>query len=128
MALAGYGHTEASEAGSGVFCGKGLAVDYASPFRHMPSVHSPPESGALPFAPKEVLLYQIGPSQIRNNGGTFGYALTGGSSSGVTNLGWLITTKLARVDRRGKDLRVVQSEQRKVGVVRGFLRLNLSFL
>src|SRR4051794_11878968 len=110
MAFMGNVHAEASEAGSSVFCGKGLTLDYTSPFRRMPPVHPPPESGALPFAPKDMLLYQIGSSQVRNSGGTFGYSFTGGSSARVANLGWLIMTQLARVNRRGKALQVVQSE------------------
>jgi hypothetical protein len=124
MALSSYMPAEASEASRGVFCGRNLAVDYASPFRRMPPVHPPPESGALPFAPKEALLYQVAPSQIRNSGGTFGYAFTGGRSARVTNLGWLITTQLARVNRRGEALRVVQSKQRKVDVIRDLRNLN----
>ncbi|MDQ3725744.1 MAG: hypothetical protein M3335_07655 [Actinomycetota bacterium] len=75
----------------------------------------------LPFGPRNMSIYQSAFSRvIVGKGGGFGYRFfdeTYGRREQV-RLDWSVGTSLSRIDRRGRVLRQVSSEEQLLGVVR----------
>jgi hypothetical protein len=106
-------------------CRKRVAVDYARIFREMQGVQPPPASGILPFAPPGSRLYQTSASQIQLTDGAFGYAFTAKRRQWPIRLDWVVTTRIAKVDRKGNIVDIVSKKQASFGFV-GDIR-NLDF-
>lgn len=102
------------------FC-KGVKVrDYEAPLDRLPPVRHAPEGEDLPFGPRNMSIYRSAFSRVIVGRGGFGYSFfddTYGIRKQV-HLDWDVKTTLSRIDRRGRVLREVDSEDQYFGVVK----------
>lgn len=105
-------------------CRDHVAVDYLRPLRRLPDVHQPP-NGQLEFAPR-VELHPVATSPIQVSGGYFGYAFSVHDSSREWKPNWRVRARIARVDRKGEEGRILDEKRRVLGRVRGIDQLRFA--
>lgn len=108
------GNPGAAEAG---FCEEGVVHDYEKPLKRLPEARRPPIDEHLSFAPGRVFFQQIHGSLLIGSGDA-GYRLSFSPYEGTTGfsplLGWVVTTRIARVDRRGTTIEIVRSSEEAI--------------
>jgi hypothetical protein len=97
------------------FCRETTVRDYLSPFRRMPKLHEPTESGSIGFASPSLILKTYAPLVVGE--GTVGYSLALRFGSEPVSAQWDIATTLSRVDRVGRVMEVLMRSERRVGTI-----------
>jgi hypothetical protein len=99
-------------------CQATTVIDYESVFHSMPTVNRPPQSGRLPFGPKDLLLYRTVGANVVSPGTVFGYFLTRDGNGGPFRPSWNATTRVLQLSRSGAVVGVEDVRQSRV-VIRG---------
>lgn len=105
----------ASGKGKGLTCGNRTEIkNYLSHLEAVAPVHSVPESGTLPFAPRGISLRRIdsGPKVGR---GVIGFALYDEAINRPRRLGWIVKATLVKVSTDGKTLGIVARKTERIG-------------
>jgi hypothetical protein len=107
------------------FCAPRLLVDYAAPLTGLPKVREPPRSGRLTFGPPRLRFQNFN----RWPGQDWRVVLTDESMVyafwyqapfwwvGGKRLDWTVDSRLVRVSRGGRDLRLAERGRERIGVV-----------
>jgi hypothetical protein len=98
------------------FCSNAALQDYLAPLRRMKDLREIPDSGRLPFAPKNVSIKLL-EDGLRVGPGAIGFALLDRAVGRERQLNWEITAELLRVDRNGRSLGVVKVRKWALGKV-----------
>lgn len=97
------------------FCDGGVVHDYLKPLKRMAKPHAPHPSGRIGFGPPALRL-RLFPELLVGDGSA-GYWLYLERRRGSAQLRWEVTTTLARVDWRGRELSVLARGHRRIGSV-----------
>lgn len=95
-----------------LFCKPETVHDYLAPFKRMPKLHAPPESGRLGFGPSNLRFSFHQPMLV--GGGAPGFDLSLFKRSPAVHPRWEMTAMLSQVDWKGRVLEVVDEARRKV--------------
>jgi hypothetical protein len=107
---------------TGASCGTSTVVrDFLEPLSKMPTVHSLPPSGKLPFGPDGLSLWSK--SGLVGNGlvvgpGSVGFEIDDEAVEHRRRLEWLIVTSLSRVNSAGKVISQITRSSRRLGSVK----------
>jgi Bacterial Ig-like domain len=97
-------------------CQRVLAHDYLRPLRSMHPIRRPPKSGRLPFGPAYLRLSSSSPLLVGRD--SFGYNFSSNLTvRRPTRLGWLVVTRLVRVNRAGRAIKTFGAQKHKLGRV-----------
>lgn len=94
------------------FCEGKTLHDYLAPFKRMPKLHAPPESGRLGFGPSNLRFSFHQPMLV--GGGAPGFDLSLFKRSPAVHPRWEMTAMLSQVDWKGRVRKVVDEARRKV--------------
>lgn len=97
------------------FCDGKVVHDYLNPLKRMAKPHAPHPSGRIGFGPPALRL-RLFPSLLVGQSSA-GYWLYLERRRGRVRLEWEVTTTLARVDWRGRELSVLARGHRRIGSV-----------
>lgn len=103
-------------------CEPRIVHNYEAPIHELPKVHRLPRSGRLPFAPSRSRFERITQPIIAHDG-AFGFEFA--PERGHFHLNWRIISRVARVDRSGKPVRVIKSRVQDISSVRNLGRVGV---
>jgi hypothetical protein len=110
------------------FCESEVINDYAKPLKRLPKLPSPPVDEHLGFGPSRVYLGNSGYGPLQLGPGQRGFHLFfGQATSASKRVGWLVTARLTKLDRRARALAPPQVIERSVKRVPGGTGLDFSF-
>lgn len=102
------------------FCAPQTLFDYEAPLAGMPDVRELPKGGKLPFGPARVGFYRKNPSQdsLIAEGEPIEYEFSlDGAAHGPMFVDWTVESRLVRVDRTGRSLRLTKRRRQLVGAL-----------
>lgn len=87
------------------FCETSVVHDYSQPLQDLPDLRPPPREREVPFGPGNFFLDSVGQRPLIFESERVGFTLFHGRVPGGVvrpRIDWLVSSKLARVDRRGQ--------------------------
>jgi hypothetical protein len=109
-------------------CATGFVTDYEAPLKALPPLHAPPSNERLPFGPQRLYLGS-GSSPLVTGSQPVGFSLAYSSYQGVPSpkLGWTLTARATRVDRKGAVRKLIGEKQLQVEKMNQQQTLSLTF-
>lgn len=102
----------------GAFCDTTTVRDYAKALKGLPPVPQPPVDEHLSFAPARVFLNRHARGPLQVGPGERGFVLSfspySEGNSASRRVGWQVTSRLVKIDRRGRPLEPPQTIERHV--------------
>lgn len=111
----------------GDFCDESVVHDYARPLAGLPAIPAPPLDEHLAFAPARVFLNRHESGSLQVGTGERGFLLSFGPYSASRRVNWHVTSRLVKIDRRGRPVDRPQTLARQVKRVPAETGVDLGF-
>lgn len=101
-------------------------INYEAVFSSMPRVNRPPQSGRLPFGPRNLSFYRTSSTNVLPPQALFGYSMTRVGNGGPFRPGWMATTRVLRLNRSGAPIGVEGVRRSRVAIGGGADRITFA--